>query len=591
MTEQLSQERFNAIGSSMLNQCDEIIPESDSSEDDDSQPSVEVLSNVNEVKISETSCESSSDDDSSSDRIPSSQNNNFAAENQRQRSQSNSSQPEFVAHAEINIPATPSDSDDEQDDENDSNRIVNNTPSQKDTTLSKSPPIYDDIDQTNGSDNIQRSHNQFVIDEEINIPETPLQSESEEDCSQPQSNHSQILNSSQHSKRTIPCINATDSNSRLHAETLSPDMCADSEDVIPNSMDIDGSYIYAPLAMVSSAVMQNNLVDKLHEDPVSQKHFPLIAHSTPLQGSVSFTNLETNLSPIQSIQNSITDTSSTASSRQRSLSPFAIDEEINIPETPSQSESEQDNSQDANNSQMLNNSQHSNRIVSPEIPPTIHPRAIDVPSVFGTNDSQNMFDDSDDVADSHVFVPLSLMSPAVLQENLTDTPNQGLVSFINSHSAVSPIIQPIQNSRTDMDVNRQGSLSPFVIDEEINIPETPSQSESEQDNSQDANNSQIVNNFQHSNRSVSAALPVEMSPHPIAVGNESSDIFSNSLTAAEANNGALPANASSDIIQGEPMDVPHENHNEPNNDQGRDDVDIAFIVLGNVMDILHSQII
>lgn len=283
MADQLSQERFNAI-SPVSNQYDDLIPETDSSDVDDSQPFAGGLSSANEVLVSETSCES--DEDSGSDAIRPNENDDIVAETEPSESsdsQPNQSQPEFVATNEITIPATPSESDEEEDVlyhvssfENDSLGFVPNTPAQRSlpTSLINSQmnfsPMHNantDANHISETDDSQRSQNQFLIDTEINIPETPSQSESEQD----EANNSQILDNSQHSNQSVAAafsvgmsqlednvvsvvVNTIDFNDGSRRETMSPDIFDDSDDIIPNNLNIAESNAGASLAIISPVI-------------------------------------------------------------------------------------------------------------------------------------------------------------------------------------------------------------------------------------------------------------------------------------------------------------------------------------------------
>lgn len=331
MAEPLSQERFNAFGSSVLNQYDDLIPETDSSDMDDSQPFVAVLSNEDEVTISETSCES--DDESESDRIQSSENDDDIIE-ETDASESHSSQSEFGAAAddddEINIPATPSeDSEDEEDfsdhirsNENDSPGTMNyslvNSPlinsneiSIPHSNLSEtnlSPILPDDENVISESDSgSQRSLNQFAIDTEISIPETPSQSESEQDQIEPHQsqeiNTSQMSLNSQHSNQNAPAAfsiavsqleddvvsvvaNTVESNDVLRSQRISPDIFEDSDDIVPNSENIAVSYAghhHTPLAIISPDIFDedpvNEPMDSQNVNEVSPPVSPDVVHN------------------------------------------------------------------------------------------------------------------------------------------------------------------------------------------------------------------------------------------------------------------------------------------------------------------------
>lgn len=325
MEEPLSQNRFNALVS---NQYDDPIPDTDSSDMDDSQPFAVVLSNENEVTISETSCESDEDSDESNRNRPSG-NDDFVEETEPSESysgQSNRSQPEFAADDEINIPATPSESGEEEEEmsdhasgiENDLPRMMNDTAAQRyspasptnvneitmphsnHSMMNLSPilnAIYDE-NVVSGSDGSQRSLHRFTIDMEINIPETPSQSESEQDVESNHSreaNNSQISNNSQHSNQNAPAafsitmsqleddvvsvVAATvELNAELRRHTISPDIFDDSDDIIPNSLNIAESNVARPPAIVSPDIFEEDPVNEPNESQNADEVPPVVVH-------------------------------------------------------------------------------------------------------------------------------------------------------------------------------------------------------------------------------------------------------------------------------------------------------------------------
>lgn len=340
MEEPLSQERFNPLVSSVSHLHDDPIPETDSSEMEDSQPFAVALSNENEVTISETSCES--DEDSESYRIRPTGNDDFASDfveetepSESYGSQPNRSQPEFTAYDEINIPATPSESEQEEDMsdhasgiENDSPRIVNNAftdspisptnsneisiphSNQSGTNISFiRNDIYDET-EISESDGSQRSLNQFAIDTEIHIPETPSQSDSEQDVESNQSyevnsnqfsNESQ-LDSSQNAQAAFSIAmthldddvvnvvaNSVELNNELRRQIISPDIFDDSDDIIPNSINIAELNV----AIVSPDIFEDDPVNEPHASqnagdvpPIVHDDFPFIV---PGKSRVHFT--------------------------------------------------------------------------------------------------------------------------------------------------------------------------------------------------------------------------------------------------------------------------------------------------------------
>lgn len=295
MAEPLSQERFNTI-SSVSNQCDDPIPETDSSDMDDSQPLANDMSNAYEVTISETSCES--DEHSSCDSNHPAENVEFVAEtesSQSSDSQPSRSQSEFVADDEIHISATSSESDEDEHDmdhasgiENDSLGLVPNTPAQ----ISLSPPSFRnsetrlspmyngsyDENRISESGSSQRSRNQFVMDSEISIPETPSQSDSEPD----EANRSQTLGNSQHSNQNLAsalsigldqlednfvsgAVHSNGFNDELRRELISPDIfSADDDNIIPNSLNVAESNAGASYSIISPVIHQANLCNEPH---------------------------------------------------------------------------------------------------------------------------------------------------------------------------------------------------------------------------------------------------------------------------------------------------------------------------------------
>lgn len=318
MAEQLSQERFNAFQSSVSNQYEEPIPDTDASD--------AMLSNENEVTISETSSDES-DEHSEFDRIqsPNDGNDDDYIE-ETDLSESDISQPEVVANNDdvINIPATPSQSDHEEDlFENDSPVMMNNDSmvnslliNSNEISISHSnlssinlSPIRSNSNDENvisESDGSQRSLSQFVIDREISIPETPSQSESEQDPIETNQSHelntSQIANNSQRSIENAPAVfsitlsqleddvvnvvaNTEMLNDEPRSRAISPDIFEDSDDFIPNSVNFAESYIvhHTPPTIVSPDIFDDfeDPVDEPMESQNANEISPIVVHDFP----------------------------------------------------------------------------------------------------------------------------------------------------------------------------------------------------------------------------------------------------------------------------------------------------------------------
>lgn len=294
MEEQLSPDRFNSLGLPESNQFHSI-PETDSSGMEDSQPFQPQQTDENDVTIGETTSES--DNESDSDRVRPSQNDNdFIAEtepSESYNSQPNGSQPEFAADEEINIPATPSESDQDEDDAPATQRDYSTSPANSteapiqysnlssETNIS---PIFNnnvsDEHVVGESDGSQMSNNQFVIDTEISIPETPSQSESDQDA---ESNYSQVVGNSQISPASflVPLnrleddvvravANTIEFNDEIRRQPHSPDIFDDDDDIIPNSINVAQSNADTPPAIRSPDIFDD--VDDDVNEPNEQQN-------------------------------------------------------------------------------------------------------------------------------------------------------------------------------------------------------------------------------------------------------------------------------------------------------------------------------
>lgn len=306
MAEPLSQERFNPLVSNQYD--DDPIPDTDSSDmEDDSQPFAVALANENEMTISETSCES--DEDSDPNHIDPTDNDYFVEETEASESESsqpNGSQPEFAADDEINIPATPSESDQDEDLSDHFSGIeidvprmaMNNTATE---WYSPTQPI--NFNEANISpiriaianeenvvaeiDGSQRSLEQFALDSEITIPETPSQSDSEQDI---EPNHSPAAFSNTMSQLGNDVVNVV-ANDESRRHTISPDIFDNSDDFVPNSINVAQlNAAIPPPALVSPDLFDDDPDDQplgsqnaQNAPPVVvQDDFPFIVPGKPL---------------------------------------------------------------------------------------------------------------------------------------------------------------------------------------------------------------------------------------------------------------------------------------------------------------------
>lgn len=327
MTEPLSQERFNALGPCVPNHYEDVIPDSDLSDIDDSQPQMAALPEENEVIISETSSESDEDSDSYRPYAPAND-EDFVAEtelSESDSSQPNRSQSEFAANNddEIHIPATPSESEDlsghSSGFENNSHAIVSSTVLQSslrnsneisiphsnlvETNLSPIHNAVNDEIEIGESDGSQQSLIQFAIDTEISIPETPSQSESEQESEPNQSQRihtSQISNNSQRSNQNAPAAfsitlnqleddvvsvvaNSSGLNDEPRRHVVSPDIFDESDDIIPNSTNIAESFAgRTPQAIASPEIFEDDLIAETPESPNMNEVSPVAIVSPDL---------------------------------------------------------------------------------------------------------------------------------------------------------------------------------------------------------------------------------------------------------------------------------------------------------------------